>query len=99
MFDSDRLYSEHAAHVRFDITGSTSALSLLLKYDIERGKWYDVEVALEHTFDCVRAFVAYRKFPGTISAGIKLRADRLFEALRKRDQSRRRPDSGNSGNR
>ncbi|HET6644021.1 MAG TPA: LptA/OstA family protein [Fimbriimonadales bacterium] len=87
-FDNDRLYSNHAAHFRADFDFPSTDLSLLLKYDFGRQKLYDIEVKLGQAMDCIRPFFSYRSFPGTITFGFTLRAEKLFEALRRREQTR-----------
>ncbi|MBA3725653.1 MAG: LPS-assembly protein LptD [Armatimonadetes bacterium] len=84
-FDNDRLYSTQAAHLRADFDFASTDLSLLLKYDFDRRRWYDFEVSFGQVMHCIRPFFSYRSFPGTIALGFTLRADKLFEALRRRE--------------
>lgn len=85
---SDRLVAPHAIHLRLDLDFPATDLSLLVKYDIERSVWYDFEVAFGQIAHCVRPFIAYRKFPGTLAFGATLRADKLFDALKQREIKR-----------
>lgn len=85
---SDRLVAPHAVHLRLDFDFSATDISLLVKYDIERSAWYDFEVAFGQIAHCIRPFIAYRKFPGTLAFGATLRADRLFDALKQREIKR-----------
>lgn len=85
---SDRLVAPHAVHLRLDLNFPATDLSLLVKYDIERSVWYDFEVAFGQIAHCIRPFIAYRKFPGTLAFGATLRADRLFDALKQREVKR-----------
>lgn len=85
---SDRLVAPHAVHLRLDFDFSATDISLLVKYDIERSVWYDFEVAFGQIAHCIRPFIAYRKFPGTLAFGATLRADRLFDALKQREIKR-----------
>lgn len=88
LFNADRLHSAHAAHFRADFKFPSTDLSLLAKYDFTRHAWYDFEVSIGQAMDCIRPFISYRKFPGSFAAGFTLRADRLFDALKRREQSR-----------
>ncbi|MER3413144.1 MAG: hypothetical protein C4341_02680 [Armatimonadota bacterium] len=85
---SDRLVAPHAIHLRLDLDFPATDVSLLVKYDIERSVWYDFEVAFGQIAHCIRPFIAYRKFPGTLAFGATLRADRLFDALKQREINR-----------
>ncbi|RMG27213.1 MAG: hypothetical protein D6724_00145 [Armatimonadetes bacterium] len=86
--DADRLVAPHAIHLRLDLDFPATDLSILAKYDIERSVWYDFEVALGQVAHCIRPFIAYRKFPGTLAFGATLRADKLFDALKQREVRR-----------
>lgn len=85
---SDRLVAPHALHLRLDLDFPATDISLLVKYDIERSVWYDFEVAFGQIAHCIRPFIAYRKFPGTLAFGATLRADKLFDALKQREIKR-----------
>ncbi len=87
-FIADQLYSSKAMHMRFDFRWKPTDLSLLFKYDFDRESLYDYEIAIGQVIRSVKAFVTYRKFPGTLTFGVELRADKLLEALSKRSQSR-----------
>lgn len=84
LFNSDRLYSEHGLHFRADIDLPATDISLLLKYDFDRAALYDVEVSVGQIAHCIRPFVTYRKFPGSFQFGFTLRADKLFDALKRK---------------
>jgi hypothetical protein len=86
--DADRLVAPHALHLRLDLDFAATDISLLAKYDIEREVWYDFEVSLGQIAHCIRPFIAYRKFPGTLAFGATLRADKLFDALKQREVRR-----------
>jgi len=84
LFDADRLYSTDGLHLRFDFDFPATDFSVLLKYDFDRKSWYDVEFMLGQVAHCLRPFVIYRKFPGLLTFGFQIRAEKLFEALRRR---------------
>ncbi|MCH8275298.1 MAG: hypothetical protein IH851_10960 [Armatimonadetes bacterium] len=84
-FDADRLFSMRAVHFRMDLALPATDLSILLKYDFDRGTWYDIEVSLGQVAHCIQPFIAYRKFPGSVSFGFQVRADNLFNALKRRN--------------
>lgn len=84
-FDADRLYSAHALHLRADLNLPATDLSILLKYDFDRKRLYDVEISLHQVAHCIKPFIAYRQFPGSLTFGFQLRADKLFDALKRKD--------------
>lgn len=84
LFDADRLYSTDGLHLRFDFDFPATDFSVLLKYDFDRKSWYDVEFTLGQVAHCIRPFVIYRKFPGLLTFGFQIRAEKLFESLRRR---------------
>lgn len=84
-FDADRLYSENGVHFRADLDFAATDLSLLLKYDVDRSRLYDFEFSITQVMPVITGFLTYRHFPRTISVGASIRADRLFEALRRRE--------------
>lgn len=84
LFNADRLYSEHGLHFRADFDLPATDISLLLKYDFDKADLYDVEVSVGQVAHCIRPFVTYRKFPGSFQFGFTLRADKLFDALKRK---------------
>jgi hypothetical protein len=84
-FDADRLYSSHALHFRTDVNLPATNLSVLMKYDFDRKRVYDIEVSLRQVAHCITPFFAYRQFPGSFTFGFELRAEKLFNALKRRD--------------
>lgn len=84
MFDADRLYSEHALHLRADLKLPATKFSVLVKYDFDRRSAYDVEFTLKQAIRSIEPFVSYRSFPGTLSFGVSVRMQKLLEALQKR---------------
>lgn len=85
LFDADRLFSKNGLHFRMDLDLAATDLSVLLKYDFDRGDVYDIEFALEQVMPVIRPFVSYRSFPGSIAFGFTLRADDLLNALKRRN--------------
>lgn len=88
LFDADRLYSSNALHLRMDFDLPATGVSLLLKYDFDRKDLYDIELHLSQIAHCVTPFVNYRRFPGMLTFGFKVRADELFDSLKRRDLKR-----------
>ncbi len=84
-FNADRLYSLHAIHLRTDLNLPATDLAILLKYDVDRKRLYDVEISLRQVAHCITPFFAYRQFPGSFTFGFELRADKLFNALKRRE--------------
>ncbi|HZH97697.1 MAG TPA: hypothetical protein VEX38_01890, partial [Fimbriimonadaceae bacterium] len=83
-FEADRLYSTNALHLRTDIDFGATKLNLLGKYDFDRRSWYDYEIAVTQAAGCVEPFVAYRRFPSTLTFGLRLRIDDFLELINRR---------------
>ncbi len=87
-FENDKLYSTRAFHGRIDLDFGSTKLSFLTKYDLDRRKWYDNEIGLSQVAGPINPFVIYREFPRSLTFGVKLRAEDVFERLRLRLEHR-----------
>lgn len=91
MFPIDELTSKEGLQLRGDLNLGGTRLSYLVKSDARAHKWYDREYKVSQAIGCVEAFLTYRQFPSQYALGIRLRADDLFDALRRRDPRRTKP--------
>lgn len=86
---ADRLYSMKAWHLRGDADLGATKLSMLAKYDIGEGRWYDHEYSVSQVIGCFEGYVLWRQFPSDYRFGVRLRADLFFEALQNRGFNRK----------
>lgn len=93
-FDFDRNPVNQSIHVRGDFTLGNIDLITLFKYDAQRGKWYDTEVAVTFIAGSLRPFVRYRQFPNELTFGATLRIDDFAKLLQRRT-FRPKTDSAN----
>lgn len=83
-FDADRLYSLRAYHFRLDTDLGSTKLSFLSKYDIERSKWYDNEIAVRQVAGSLEPYITYREFPRSFTFGVRMRLEDVFDRISRR---------------
>ena len=83
-FDFDRNPVNRSFHVRGDFKVGNMDFITLFKYDAQRGKWYDTELAVTFIAGSLKPFVRYRQFPNEITFGASLRIDDFVNLLQRR---------------
>jgi hypothetical protein len=91
LYQVDELYSVNGLDFRSDFTLGPRGLSLLFKYDTDRGAWYDKEILISQAIGPVMAFARYRTFPSQFIFGAQIRADSVFSELFKHNPGRPGP--------
>lgn len=83
-FIADELYATRAFHLRADLDLGPTKLGILGKYDLVDKRWFDTEVSLTQVAGCLEPYVLFRRFPRTLSFGVRFRLDDLFERIERR---------------
>lgn len=92
-FASDELYSTRTLHLRADLDLGATTLGILGKYGFGDRRWFDTEISLSQVAGCLEPYVLYRRFPRTLSFGVRFRLDDLFERIERRANPQRAPES------
>lgn len=83
-FEFDRLFAEKEILLRGDYAVGPYKLSVLSKYDLDRGRIYDREWTASIVADAFEPFILYREFPSDYRFGVRFRIEGFFETLRRR---------------
>jgi hypothetical protein len=89
-FLTDKLYSKRAFHLRGDVDLGSIRATSLVKYDIDRASWYDVEYGFAFAAGSFEPYLNYRQFPRELQFGVRLRVDEFLDLLTDRNVQRRR---------
>ncbi|MHB8635422.1 MAG: hypothetical protein ACYC96_03000 [Fimbriimonadaceae bacterium] len=91
LYQSDELYSLDSLDLRTDVQFGPHRVSLLAKYDADRRRWYDAEIAVFQTVGPLQFFARYRSFPSQVVFGGEVRLDSVINELQKRNPGRPPP--------
>ncbi|MCB8932354.1 MAG: hypothetical protein M9921_08815 [Fimbriimonadaceae bacterium] len=83
-FEADRLLIPRGVHLRADLTLGPRKLSYLTKWDPSTRTWIDRQYSASQVMGCFEAFVVFRDIPSEYRFGLRMRIDRLVEALQNR---------------
>ena len=95
LFAFDRLPATRAVNLRVDLGLGSTTLGFMAKYDSVSRTWYDHEIYVGQTIPGLEIYAVEREFPREFRFGLRLRLDRLREALSHRTV-RRPAESGGS---
>lgn len=96
-FGFDQLYSRNSVNLRSDFDFGSIFASGLIKYDLDRKAWYDVEYSVAFVAGSFEPFFTYRQVPREVQFGIRLRMNDFFDRLSKRKVERKSPPSPKTG--
>jgi hypothetical protein len=87
LFLSDRLYSKNGFYGRVDFDYGPRRISVLSRFDFDRNRFFDHEIAYTQLAGLFSPFIAIRAFPAGVRIGIQLRANNIFKAAERAAQS------------
>lgn len=90
-FEIDPLYANRSFNLRGDLMLGSIKASSLVKYDMQRRRWYDTEWSFSIVADSLEPYLTTRQFPKTYQIGVRFRFDALRDRLTSRVQKRREP--------
>lgn len=83
-FAMDPVFADRMLSLRFDWNQMPSRFSVLAKYDLDSGKWFDHEIRFRQVAGSFEPFIVWRKFPSSFNVGVRFRIDELFDLVQRR---------------
>lgn len=88
-FAFDEPFIKDSLFARADVNFGSIAGGALVKYDIRRKDWVDVEYTASFVAGSFEPYLTYRQFPREVQFGVRLRATQIFERLSARKLTRK----------